>query len=188
MKLIIGIGNPDKEHAKTRHNVGWMFLDWLQKKYDANAFKENPKVLAEVAKIDIEGMKGWLVKPLTYVNQSGQSVAKAKQWAKASPKDIVIVQDDLDIPFGKCKLSFDKDAAGHRGIASILSSLRTKKLHRIRIGTAVRALQKARRQNEKSRDAFIRDFVLKTFTPSERTQLVKVFRDCEVRLLQALKS
>lgn len=188
MKLIVGIGNPDPQYAQTRHNVGWQFLDWLGKKHDTSDFEDNPKIFGEVAKIEIDGIKGWVLKPHTYVNESGKAVAKAKSWAKAKNGDIVVIQDDLDIPFGNCKLSFEKHSGGHRGIESIIKALKTMKFHRVRIGTGVRALDKARQQSDTKRDAFVKDYVLKTFTPSERDELKDIFKACEVRLFQALKS
>jgi PTH1 family peptidyl-tRNA hydrolase len=188
MKLIVGIGNPDPQYLETRHNVGWQFLDWLGKKYKADKSEENAKLFGEVAKIDIEGIKGWVLKPHTYVNESGKSVAKAKTWVKAKNEDIVVVQDDLDIPFGNCKLSYEKNSGGHRGVESIIKALKTTKFHRIRIGTGVRALDKARDQSDAKRDAFVKDYVLKKFTPGERDELKAIFKACEVRLLQALKS
>jgi PTH1 family peptidyl-tRNA hydrolase len=187
MKLIIGIGNPDPEYLETRHNVGWMFLDWLNKKYKGEKFEENKKLSGSVAKIEIEKFKCWLLKPSTYVNKSGDAVRKAKPWAKASSGDIVLVHDDLDIPFGNCKLSFEKDSAGHKGVESVMSALKTKKFHRIRIGTAVRALDKAREQSDKKRDEFVKDFVLKKFSPAQHDELKAIFKACEVRLIDALK-
>lgn len=187
MKLIIGIGNPDPEYLETRHNVGWQFLDWLDKKYKGGKFEENKKVLGWVAKADIDGNKSWLFKPTTFVNKSGDAVRKAKPWAKAKNEDIIVVQDDLDIPFGMCKLSFEKNSGGHRGVQSIMDALKTTKFFRIRIGTGVRALDKAREQTEKKRDEFVKDFVLKKFTPSQHEELTQIFKDCEVRLIQALK-
>jgi PTH1 family peptidyl-tRNA hydrolase len=188
MKLIVGIGNPDEEYLETRHNVGWQFLDWLKKKYKADDFEENPKALGEVAKIDLDGIKGWLLKPHTYVNKSGDAVKAALPWAKAKPADVVVVQDDLDIPFGNCKMSFEKNSGGHRGVESIIKALKTTKFFRVRIGTGVRALDKARDQSDAKRDVFVKDFVLKKFTPSERDELKDIFKACEVRLVQALKS
>lgn len=188
MKLIVGIGNPDPEYLETRHNVGWMFLDWLRKKYKADDFEENKKVLGKVAKIDIEGIKGWLLKPQTYVNKSGDAVRAALPWAKAKPADVVVVQDDLDIPFGMCKLSFEKNSGGHKGVESIIKALKTNKFSRIRIGTGVRALDKARDQSDSKRDEFVKDFVLKKFTPSQHDELKAIFKDCEIRLLNTLKS
>ena len=172
MKLIVGIGNPDPEYAQTRHNVGWQFLDWLVKKHGEK---------------DIDGIRVQYLKPDTYVNKSGDAVAPAMKKAKAKPADVIVVHDDLDIPFGNCKLSFEKDSAGHKGVESIMRALKTKKFWRVRIGTGVRALDKAREQSDKKRDEFVHDFVLHTFTPSQREELKKVFKDCEVRVLQALK-
>lgn len=187
MKLIVGIGNPDAEFLLTRHNVGWQFLDWLQKKYKGGSFEENKKVLGMAATIDIEGERGWLLKPTTYVNKSGDSVRKAKPWAKAKNTDIIVVHDDLDIPFGMCKFSFEKNSGGHRGVQSVIDSLKTTKFYRIRIGTGVRALDKARDESDKKRDEFVKDFVLKKFTPAQHEELKAIFKECEVRLFQALK-
>ena len=189
MKLIVGIGNPDAEYAETRHNVGWMFLDFIAKKAGVTKgdWSFEKKLNANVAKAEIEGFNCWLVKPLTYVNKSGDAVKKAKPWAKASNGDIVVVHDDLDIPFGNCKLSYEKESAGHRGVESIIAALRTTKFHRIRIGTAVRALDTARDQSDAKRDAFVKDFVLKKFTPSQHDELKAIFKACEVRLIDAMK-
>jgi PTH1 family peptidyl-tRNA hydrolase len=177
MKLIVGIGNPDPEYLDTRHNVGWMFLDWLNKKYKGTGDE-----------VEIDGAPVKLFKPQHYVNKSGPEVLKAKKMAKAKNEDIIVVQDDLDIPFGMCKLSFDKNSGGHRGIESIISSLKTKKFYRIRIGLGVSALNKARAQSAHQRDEWVRDFVLKKFTPTQQEQLKEVFAACQVRLLHALKS
>lgn len=189
MKLIIGIGNPDPEYLETRHNVGWQFLDWLAKKSKvaSGEWRVEKKLNAVVVKTVIDGTKAWLLKPTTFVNKSGDAVRKAKPWAKAKNDDIIVVQDDLDIPFGMCKLSFEKNSGGHRGVQSIIDALKTTKFFRIRIGTGVRALDKAREQSEKKRDEFVKDFVLKKFTPAQHDELKGIFKDCEVRLLQALK-
>ncbi|HXV27275.1 MAG TPA: aminoacyl-tRNA hydrolase [Candidatus Paceibacterota bacterium] len=188
MKLIIGIGNPDEEYLATRHNVGWQFLDWLIKKHKGADFTDEKKIFAQAAKCEVDGIKTWLVKPQTYVNKSGQTAAAAKRWAKAKNEDVVVVQDDLDIPFGNCKLSFEKNSGGHRGVESIMSALKTKKFWRVRIGLGSRALDKARAQSDKKRDEWVRDYVLKKFTPKEQETLKAVFKDCEIRLVHALKS
>jgi len=173
MKLIVGIGNPDPEYAQTRHNVGWQFLDWLMRKHGDN---------------NIGGIRVQYLKPDTYVNKSGDAVLPAMKKAKAKPADVIVVHDDLDIPFGHCKLSFEKDSAGHKGVESVMRALKTKKFWRVRIGTGVRALDKARQQSDKKRDEFVKDFVLHTFTPAQHDELKDVFKACEVRVLQALKS
>lgn len=170
-KIIVGIGNPDPEYLETRHNVGWMFLDWLNKKYKGNG---------EI--VEIDGIKAKLLKPQTYVNKTGDAVKNM------AAKNLIVIQDDLDIPFGMCKLSFDKNSGGHRGIESIIKALKTKAFYRIRIGLGIAALTKARQQSDAARDEFVREFVLKKFTPAQKEELEEVFKACEVRLLQALHS
>ncbi|MEK9208939.1 MAG: aminoacyl-tRNA hydrolase [Patescibacteria group bacterium] len=189
MKLIIGIGNPDPEYLETRHNVGWQFLDWLLKKSKIKNQKSKieSKLDAEVADIEIAGVRAKLIKPLTFVNKSGDAVRKAMKNWKLKTENLIVVHDDLDIPFGMCKLSFEKNSGGHRGVQSVIDALKSSKFFRIRIGTGVRALDKAREQSEKKRDEFVKDFVLKKFTPAQHDELKQIFKDCEVRLLQALK-
>ena len=185
-KLIIGIGNPDEEYQNTRHNVGFMFLDYLAKKIDANDFAEDKKMNALVSKSKIEKTSVVLVKPLCYVNKSGEVVSKLAKFYKVKPTDVVVVQDDLGIEFGSFKNSFEKNSGGHKGIESIIKSLKTNKFYRLRIGTSVRALQKAREQSEKKRDAFVMDFVLAKFSPKDQDVIKKMFPDVYKRLIEIL--
>src|SRR3990167_3865360 len=139
-KLIVGLGNPDQEYQNTRHNVGFMFLDYLTKKIDANDFAEDKKSNALVSKSKIEKTLTILAKPLCYVNKSGEVVSKLAKFYKVKPADIIVVQDDLDIEFASFKNSFEKNSGGHKGIESIIKALKTNKFYRLRIGTSIRAL------------------------------------------------
>ena len=193
MKLIIGIGNPDPQYLQTRHNVGFMFLDYLAKKIDANLpagrqviFAEDKKMNALVSKSKIEKTVIVLAKPLSYVNKSGEVIAKLTKFYKVKPKDVIVVQDDLDIEFGAFKNSFEKNSGGHKGIDSIIKALKTNKFYRLRIGTSVRALEKAREQSEKKRDAFVMDFVLGKFSPKDQAVIKKMFPQIYDRLLMLL--
>ncbi len=187
MKLIIGIGNPDAEYQGTRHNIGFMFLDYLAKKIDANDFAEDKKINGLVSKSKIEKTPVILAKPLSYVNKSGEVVVKLAKFYKVKPKDVIVVQDDLDIEFGSFKNSFEKNSGGHKGIESIIKGLKTNKFSRLRIGTSVRALEKAREQSDKKRDAFVMDFVLAKFSPKEQDIIKKMFPQIYERLLMVLK-
>ncbi|MBI2062355.1 MAG: aminoacyl-tRNA hydrolase, partial [Candidatus Yanofskybacteria bacterium] len=171
-KLIIGLGNPDPEYQNTRHNVGFMFLDYLAKKIDANLpagrqaiWTEDKKHNALVSKSKIEKTSVILVKPLCYVNKSGEVVSKLVKNLKLKTENLIVIHDDLDIEFGSFKNSFEKNSGGHKGVESIIKTLKTKKFYRLRIGTSVRALLKAREQSDKKRDAFVMDFVLAKFSP-----------------------
>lgn len=198
-KLIIGLGNPDQEYQNTRHNVGFMFLDYLAKKLDANDFAEDKKSNALVSKSKIiipaptRGGRGSdrsvgviLAKPLCYVNKSGEVVLKLIKNYKLKIENLVVVHDDLDIEFGSFKNSFDKNSGGHKGVESIIKSLKTNKFYRLRIGTSVRALLKAREQSDKKRDAFVMDFVLAKFSSKEQDVIKKMFPEIYERLLQII--
>ena len=163
-----------------------MFLDYLAKKIDANDFEEDKKHNALVSKSKIEKTSVVLVKPLCYVNKSGEVVSKLAKFYKIKPADIIVVQDDLDIEFGSFKNSFEKNSGGHKGIESIIKNLKTNKFYRLRIGTSIRALLKAREQSDKKRDAFVMDFVLAKFSPKDQMVIKKMFPEIYERLLQLL--
>ena len=185
-KIIVGIGNPDQEYQKTRHNIGWLFLDWVAKRFEAAEFSNDSGLEALTAKCDIDGTKVLLVKPLTYVNNSGTTVAKAKRKLNAKPEDFIIAQDDLDIPFGNVKYSISRNSGGHKGVESIIKALKTNSFHRLRFGIAQPALKKARAESDRKRDEFVKDFVLKPFTPSQQKELNELFKAALLRLEQIL--
>ena len=118
-----------------------------------------------------------LAKPQTYVNKSGEAVKKLTTHYSLLTTNLIVIQDDLDIPFGNTKISFDKNSGGHKGIESIMRALKTKKFYRLRIGLAKPALAKARRQSDKKRDEFVVKMVLSKFSPSEQEQLKNIFKE-----------
>ncbi|MDO8495947.1 MAG: aminoacyl-tRNA hydrolase [bacterium] len=183
-KLIIGIGNPDEKYQNTRHNVGFMMVDYIAKKNDFGDFEFNKKLNALTAKGKLEDSSIILAKPQTYVNKTGEAAAKLKNFYKVKPEQILVVQDDLDVPFGNTKISFDKNSGGHKGIESIMRALKTKKFYRLRIGLATTGLKKARQQSDKKRDDFVVKMVLSKFSPSEQEQIKKIFKEGYEKLLQ----
>lgn len=186
IKLIIGIGNPDMEYQQTRHNVGFMLADYIAKKCEADEFEFNKKLSALTAKCKIKGKSVLLAKPQTYVNKTGEAAAKLKNFYKVKPEQILVIQDDLDVPFGNTKLSFEKNSGGHKGIESIMKALKTKKFYRLRIGLATRSLQKARQQTDKKRDEFVVKMVLSKFSPSEQDEIKQIFKEGYEKILQLL--
>lgn len=184
IKLIIGIGNPDEEYKNTRHNIGFMMVDYIAKKSEADDFGLlNTKLNSIIAKCRLEGSSVFLAKPQTYVNKTGEAAAKLKNFYKIKSEQILVVQDDLDIPFGNTKISFDKNSGGHRGVESVMKALKTKKFYRLRIGLAKPALQKARQQSDKKRDEFVMRFVLSKFSPSEQDDIKKIFKEGYEKIL-----
>ena len=147
--ILIGLGNPGKEYEYTRHNVGFMFLEYLKA-------HDYPKTW------DLERVE-------TYMNQSGLAVKKFAKQYNIKPTHIVIVHDDLDIEFGKFKISFARNSAGHRGVQNIIDQLKTNKFWRVRIGVANAKLKKMRAAGT------VADFVLAKFTPTEASELNNIF-------------
>lgn len=189
-KLIIGIGNPDEQYKETRHNVGFMFLAHLAKKMEANSFEFDKSSNSLVSKTSsrslASGTSVILAKPQTYVNKSGEAVKKLRSIFHIPYSMLIVVHDDLDIPFGNTKVSFDRNSGGHKGIESVMKALKTKKFYRLRIGLAKPALQKARQRSDKKRDEFVRNYVLSKFTPSEKEQLKKIFKEGYEKVLNIM--
>ncbi|MBI2068872.1 MAG: aminoacyl-tRNA hydrolase [Candidatus Yanofskybacteria bacterium] len=221
-KLLIGLGNPDTEYQNTRHNVGFMFLDYLarrslvadapqplwrrrgegglaKKTHDKTTWEFDKKSNSLITKVKLDKTSVILAKPQTYVNKSGEAVKKLCSIFHVPYSMLVVIHDDLDIPFGNTKISFDKNSGGHKGIESIMRALKTKKFYRLRVGLAKPALQKARlraaearrsgeaearQQSDKKRDEFVVKMVLSKFSPSEQGQLKKIFKEAYDKLLQ----
>lgn len=131
MKMIVGLGNPGKEYENTRHNVGFMILDSFIKD-----FKLEKKFQAMIKVTDIAGEKCLFVKPLTFMNESGLSVGKIAKYYNISCSDIFVIQDDMDLPFGKIKLKINSSAGGHNGIKSIINALSSNSFARLKVGIA----------------------------------------------------
>jgi PTH1 family peptidyl-tRNA hydrolase len=121
--LVAGLGNPGRAYENTRHNLGWVVLDALAAKHRL-AWKTSTQFDAEIARWDLPaGRTRWLVKPLTFMNDSGRSVAAVARFYKIPPADIATLYDDLTIDLGLVKVSVTGSAGGHNGVASLLEHL-----------------------------------------------------------------
>ena len=132
MKLIAGLGNPGKEYAQTRHNSGFMAIDLLAEK--AGTEITTKKFNALTANARINGQAVLLMKPLTYMNESGSAVSRAVSYYNIAPEDILIIHDDMDLPVGSVRIRKKGSAGGQKGMKSIISALSTDEIARIRIG------------------------------------------------------
>lgn len=138
MKVIAGLGNPGSEYAVTKHNVGFMFINALAKNLGAAIWKSTFE--AEVAEVRIGFEKVLLVKPMTYMNDSGRSLGALLSWYKLAPEDLIVIHDDMDIPVGTIRIRKKGSAGGHNGIKSILTHVNDEHFSRIRIGIGRPAL------------------------------------------------
>lgn len=150
MKLIVGLGNPGKEYENTRHNVGFIVLDHY---LDTNDWKEKFKGMYHEERIN--GEKVIFVKPLTFMNLSGDSVVQYVNYFDVNIDDILVIHDDMDIEFGNYKLKKNSSDGGHNGIKSIINRLGTNSFARLKVGVS----------HDKSMDT--KDYVLGKFSKSD---------------------
>ncbi len=132
MKMIAGLGNPGTEYASTRHNVGFMLADALAAKWGAAGWRTKQDALVAEARVGAE--KILLVKPLTYMNESGRAVGPLLSWYKLDPGSLIVAHDDMDLPTGTIRLRKKGSAGGHNGMKSILYHVKDENFPRVRIG------------------------------------------------------
>ncbi len=135
MKLIIGLGNPGTKYQNTRHNLGFVVVDALVNKLSPDtAWTKGVSVNSLVCEISLNGEKIRLVKPQTFMNNSGLSAKEEMDYFKMAPADIWVVHDDLDLNLDRIKFDFNASSAGHNGVQSIIDELDTKEFNRVRLG------------------------------------------------------
>lgn len=178
MKLIVGLGNPGVKYQNNRHNVGFMFIDYIVNELTGSRVYEYSKNgNAQYTWFDLKKEKLEFYKPQTFMNESGKSVRYAlKKHPELKPADLYVVHDDLDIPLGKFRIHFGRGPRLHNGITSIENALSTKDFWRIRIGV-----------DNRKQESWIdgETYVLHSFTPDEKETVSKVFPEIFDRLKQA---
>jgi len=162
MKLIIGLGNPGDEYENTRHNMGFMTLDRFANKHNLE-FKLESKFKGLISKVDLDGNKALLLKPVTYMNLSGDSIIEVMNFYKISILDILVICDDLDSPLGRVRLRKEGTPGGHNGLKSIQARCNSIQFKRIKIGIG------------RSDVISVVDWVLKKLTKDEIAQLEPSF-------------
>ena len=133
LRLIVGLGNPGAEHARTRHNAGFHFVDALAER-QGERFGLDSKLFGETAKVVVAGQPVWLLKPATYMNLSGKSVAAALRFWKIAPEEALLAHDELDLAPGVARLKFDGGHGGQNGLRDTMKLLGHGRFHRLRIG------------------------------------------------------
>jgi PTH1 family peptidyl-tRNA hydrolase len=153
--LVVGLGNPGREYAGNRHNVGWMVADELARRHGAS-WRE--KFAGRLAEVRIDGHKVALLKPQTYMNDSGRSVAAARKFFKLEPDAILVVHDEVDLEAGRLQARLGGGLAGHNGLRSIAAHLKTPDFMRLRVGVGRPARGDPRP---------VADYVLSDFEPAD---------------------
>ena len=161
MKMIVGLGNPDKIYENTRHNVGYMIVDEYSKRYNINNFKVKYNGL--YTKIYRNGEYYIILKPLSYMNLSGTVVSKFANFYKIKSQDIMIIHDDLDLPLGRIRIKSKGSSGGHNGIKNIIECLNTEDFAKFKIGIS------------KNSNIDTKDYVLGKFNKEELEKIKKIF-------------
>jgi len=173
--IIVGLGNPGQEYENTRHNTGRIAVDMLAKKINLDDdWKEDKKLKSEIAKTKIGKNTLFLIKPNTFMNKSGDSVRPLIKNKKAA-ETLVVVHDDLDLPFGKIKISFNKSAGGHKGVADIIKAVKTEGFIRMRIG--ISPTTAGGKMKKPSGEEAVTNSILGKFKPSEMDALKKIMKN-----------
>jgi PTH1 family peptidyl-tRNA hydrolase len=179
--LIIGLGNPGDEYKETRHNTGFIILDYiLGNKIN---WKQSSGTKAVFYKDKIGKKEVEYLKPTTFMNNSGVAVSYTQTKYKIKPKDIIVIYDDIDLPLGTFKISFNRTSGGHNGLESIIKKIKSKEFIRIRIGIAP-STPSGKIRKPKGEDAILK-FLLGKLKDSELKELKKISKKIS-EVLEAL--
>ena len=168
--LIVGLGNPGEEYAETRHNVGRIILEEFRKKYDFPEWEKDKNLKALISKGTWKKDKLILLEPDNFMNVSGKSVVPLVKNAKDAERTIIIY-DDLDLPLGTIKISFNRSSGGHKGVESIIKALKTPAFVRVRVGICP-ATPSGKPRKPKGGNAIL-DFIVGPFKKPEQEILKK---------------
>ena len=133
IRLIVGLGNPGTDYEATRHNAGFWFVDRLAERHN-ETFRTESRHHGQVCKLLLHGQECRLLKPMTFMNRSGLSVATLANYFRLAPEEILVAHDELDLPPGEIRLKTGGGHAGHNGLRDIMSALGSREFHRLRIG------------------------------------------------------
>lgn len=174
--LIVGLGNPGDNYAKTRHNVGWRALDILAQELHAKV--DRAKFRGLYGQATYEGQKLIFLKPQTFMNLSGLSVMDAARFYKLPPERIIVLFDDISLPVGRLRIRPDGSAGGHNGIKSIIGAINSQSFPRVKIGVGAKPHP----------DYDLADWVLSAFPPDEEKALQPALKRAADAALEIIKN
>jgi PTH1 family peptidyl-tRNA hydrolase len=174
--LIVGLGNPGKEYEYSRHNTGRMILENIAKANDFSEWKNNPKLKSLYAKGEVGGEKFDFLLPETFMNNSGVAVSQLIDGPKKL-KNLVVVYDDIDLPLGNLKISFNRSSGGHNGLESIIKKVKSPEFIRIRIGISPSS-PSGKMKKPKGEEAILK-FLLGKYKEDELKEIKKISKKVE---------
>ncbi|MEK7133236.1 MAG: aminoacyl-tRNA hydrolase [Patescibacteria group bacterium] len=168
MRYIVGLGNPGREYEKTRHNTGRILATLFAEHLKLKDFERDEKLNAQKTEGKIGREKFAIILPDTFMNKSGNSL-KSLINSKVKAKNLIVIHDDLGLPFGKIKISFGRNSGGHRGVESIIRAVKTKDFLRLRIG--ISPLAPSGKLKKPQGEQKIEKLILSNFTPEENKKI-----------------
>ncbi len=179
--ILVGLGNPGKEYENTRHNLGRIVLECFRKKCDFSDWKESKKNHGLISGGKIKKSKVMMLEPETFMNKSGLSVSSFIDSRKKAEK-LIVVHDDLDLPIGTFKISYNKGSGGHRGLDSIVKNIKTKEFVRVRVGisqfTPTGKLKKPQGEQK------VLDYLMSDFSKKD----LEILKKIKPKIVQAIES
>lgn len=171
MFTIVGLGNPGIEYQGTRHNTGRMILQWLAKKNDFSDWREEGKIKALVDNGKVGKAKVQFILPNNFMNNSGKSIGPLVK-SKKDLEKLIVIYDDLDLPVGSMKISFNKSSGGHNGLESIIKAVKSQEFLRIRVG--ISAHTPSGKIKKPTGEKAVIDFLMKEFKENELKEIKKL--------------
>lgn len=184
MYTIVGLGNPGEEYVATRHNIGWRAVTHFVKEAYLPNFVRSSTFNALLSEGVVDNYDVGVLLPTTFMNNSGSSVQKYLSERKSDASKLIVVHDDVDLPFGKIRISVGRGGGGHNGVGSIIESLNTQEFIRLRIGVAKISFLGGVVRPHGDRLA---DFVLGTFTRSEEKEIPELLAHVHTAIMYILK-
>lgn len=169
--IIVGLGNPGEEYENTRHNTGRIILEKIKKNFDLDEWDIDKKSGSQTSKGEIDGEKVLLMMPETFMNKSGGAL-KNLITNKKKAESLIVIHDDLDIPLGKSKMTFNRGSGGHRGVESIIRAIKTEGFIRIKVG--ISPATPSGKIKKPSGEEAVTKLILGKFKPAELDTLKKI--------------
>lgn len=183
---IVGLGNPGEVYAGTRHNTGRIVIEHFRRQHEFPEWKEEARHNALISRGCIERKDVVLISPLSFMNESGKSI-RSFVTSQQRAENVILIHDDIDLPFGTFKVSFNRGSGGHKGVASVIQHLRTTAFIRIRVGVCPIGENGTCKKPDEDNET-VAEFLLQPFTREERTVLrSSVCDDASRALLQIIR-
>jgi PTH1 family peptidyl-tRNA hydrolase len=184
--LVVGLGNPGDKYVKTRHNIGFDIIDWLAETWAVSSFSESGQANALTSEVFVANQKVLLVKPETFMNNSGEEVQTLATYFDIKPENILVIYDDVDLPLSCLRFASSRGSGGHRGVQSVISQIGSE-FARLRVGISPTDAD-GNVEKQTVPEKGINPFVMGKFNTSERSKIKDRFEDIQLAIEKWIES